>query len=78
VLAYLRPGDTRENDIIVLLNYGPRAVRAALPASATGSATSFLDLLSGNAIAIASEVPAVDLPAWGARVLRRGTSGGTK
>ncbi len=78
VLAYLRAGEAREDDIIVLLNYGRRAIRTALPVSATGSAASFLDLLSGDAIEIASEVPAVDLPAWGARVLRRGTSGGKK
>jgi cyclomaltodextrinase / maltogenic alpha-amylase / neopullulanase len=36
VLAYLRPGDAREDDIIVLLNYGPKDVRAALPVGAAG------------------------------------------
>ena len=71
VLAYLRPGDAREDDIVTLLNYGPAAVRAALPASVARGTASFLDLLSGDAIAIASEAPAIDLPAWGARVLRR-------
>jgi glycosidase len=71
VLAYLRPGDAREDDIVVLLNYGPAAVRAALPGSVVRGTASFLDLLSGDAIAIASEAPAIDLPAWGARILRR-------
>jgi cyclomaltodextrinase / maltogenic alpha-amylase / neopullulanase len=72
VLAYLRPGDSREDDIIVLLNYGPKDVRSALPVAATGGTVSFLDLLSGDIVAIGPEVPAIDLPAWGARVLRRG------
>jgi hypothetical protein len=78
VLAYLRPGDAPEDDILVLLNYGGRAVRAALPVSATGGTASFLDLLSGDAVTVAPEVPAVDLRAWGARVLRHGPGGGTK
>jgi hypothetical protein len=78
VLAYLRPGDAREDDIVALLNYGPEAVRAAVPGSVTRGTASFLDLLSSDAIAIASEVPAIDLPAWGARVLRRGTGSTAK
>jgi Maltogenic Amylase, C-terminal domain len=72
VLAYVRPGEQREEDIIVLLNYQPKPVRAALPAGAMRGTASFLDLLSGHAIRIAAEVPAFDLPGWGARVLRRG------
>ena len=78
MLAYLRPGDARGDDIVTLLNYGPEAVRAALPDSVVRGTASFLDLLSGDAIAIASEAAAVDLPAWGARVLRRGTGGTAK
>jgi cyclomaltodextrinase len=72
VLAYLRPGEQREQDIIVLLNYHPKPVRAALPAEAMRGTASLLDLLSGAAIPLASDVPAVDLPAWGARLLRLG------
>jgi hypothetical protein len=34
VLAYVRPGDQAGDDIFVLLNYQPTAVRATLPASA--------------------------------------------
>jgi glycosidase len=74
VLAYLRPGERREDDIIVLLNYRPEAVRAALPAVAFRGTTSFLDLLSGAPVAIAVEAPAIDLPGWGARILRRGAA----
>jgi hypothetical protein len=74
VLAYLRPGDAREDDIVTLLNYGPAPVHAALPASVARGTASFLDLLSGDAIAIASEAPAIDLPAWSARILRRSRS----
>ena len=72
VLAYVRPGEQGEDDTIVLLNYHPGPVRAALPAWVLRGTTSLLDLLSGDAIPIASDVPAVDLPGWGARVLRRG------
>jgi cyclomaltodextrinase / maltogenic alpha-amylase / neopullulanase len=74
VLAYLRPGERPEDDIIVLLNYDPKPVRVALPSAALRGTTSLLDLLSGAGIPIASEAPAVDLPGWGARVLRRGTA----
>jgi cyclomaltodextrinase / maltogenic alpha-amylase / neopullulanase len=74
VLAYMRPGDQREDDIIVLLNYGPKPVRAALPLRALMGTASLMDLLSGAAIPIASEMPAIDLPGWSARVLRRGTA----
>jgi cyclomaltodextrinase / maltogenic alpha-amylase / neopullulanase len=74
VLAYVRPGEQREHDIIVLLNYHPKPVRAALPPEALRGTASLLDLLSGAAIPLASEVPAIDLRGWGARVLRRGTA----
>jgi glycosidase len=73
VLAYVRPGEQREDDIIVLLNYHPEPVRVALSAEAFRGTTSLLDLLSGAAISVAFEVPAIDLPGWGARILRRGT-----
>jgi cyclomaltodextrinase len=72
VLAYLRPGDQAGDDIFVLLNYQPTAVRATLPASALRGTTSLVDLMSGDTIPITSEAPAVDLLPWGARVLRRG------
>jgi cyclomaltodextrinase len=73
VLAYVRPGEQRADDIIVLLNYHPKPVRAAFPASALRGTAPLLDLVSGDAIPIASQIPAVDLPGWGARVLGRGT-----
>jgi glycosidase len=74
VLAYLRPGERREDDIIVLLNYRPEPVRTALPHEALRGTTSLLDLLSGAPIATAVDGPAIDLPAWGARILRRGAA----
>ena len=73
VLAYMRPGEQREDDIIVLLNYDAKPVRVALPVGAWKGRASATDLLSGNAISIASEAPAIELPGWGARVLRRGS-----
>jgi cyclomaltodextrinase / maltogenic alpha-amylase / neopullulanase len=73
VLAYVRRGE-REEDIIVLLNYHRKPVRVALPAAALGGTVSLRDLLSGDAIAIAAEAPAVDLPGWGARVLGHGST----
>jgi cyclomaltodextrinase len=72
VLAYLRPGERREDDIIVLLNYHPGPVRAAIAAGVLRGATSLVDLLSGASIAIAVEAPAIDLPGWGARILGHG------
>jgi hypothetical protein len=72
VLAYVRPGAQAGDDIFVLLNYQPTAVRATLPASALRGTTSLVDLMSGDTIPITSETPAVDLLPWGARVLRRG------
>jgi cyclomaltodextrinase / maltogenic alpha-amylase / neopullulanase len=72
VLAYVWAGEKREDDIVVLLNYQPTAVRATLPASALRGTTSLVDLMSGDTIPITSKTPAVDLPPWGARVLRRG------
>jgi cyclomaltodextrinase / maltogenic alpha-amylase / neopullulanase len=72
VLAYLRPGEQREHDIIVLLNYHPKPIHAALPVAALRGTASLLDLISGDTVPIAPEAPVVDLPAWGARVLRRG------
>ena len=74
VLAYLRPGERREDDIIVLLNYRPEPVRTALPTAALRGMTSLVDLLSGAPIATAVDGPAIDLPAWGARILRRGAA----
>jgi hypothetical protein len=73
VLAYMRPGEQREDDIIVLLNYDAKPVRVALPVGAWKGTASATDLLSGNAITIASGAPAIELPGWGARVLRRGS-----
>jgi glycosidase len=72
-LAYVRPGERREDDIIVLLNYHPQPVRVAVAVSALEGEKSLVDLLSGNVIPISSDVPAIDLPGWGARVLSRGT-----
>ena len=75
VLAYVRPGEQRADELIVLLNYHPQPVRAALPAQYLGG--------HGGARGPAvrrrrSRSPptlrAIDLPGWGARVLRRGTA----
>jgi glycosidase len=73
VLAYMRPGEQRGDDIIVLLNYGPKSVSVVLPLSTLKGTTSFTDLLSGDAIPLAADSPAIDLAGWGARVLRRGS-----
>jgi glycosidase len=71
VLAYLRPGERPEDDIIVLLNYHREPVRAVLPAGSSQRTGTFLDLLSGDLIPVAAEPPGIELPVWGARVLRR-------
>jgi glycosidase len=72
VLGYMRPGEQREDDIIVLLNYDPKSVRVVLPLSTLKGTASVTDLLSGDAIPLAADSPAIEVPGWGARVLRRG------
>jgi hypothetical protein len=76
VLAYLRPGPTRAQDILVLLNYGPEA--AGVPQAGgdhitamIGDDTTLVDLITGETIAIDPAQPSVTLPALSARVLRR-------
>ena len=73
VLAYMRPGERREDDIFVLLNYGPHPVRAALPVAPLEGTTLLVDLASDAVVPIAPDEPSVELPGWGARVLERGT-----
>jgi hypothetical protein len=68
----MRPGQQREDDIIVVLNYHSKPLRAELSVEILRDSASLVDLMSGDAIPIASEIPTIDLPAWGARVLRRG------
>ena len=68
-----RASSARTN-FIVLLNYHPQPVRAALPLSTLEGTAALVDLLSGEAIPIAPDLRAIDLPGWGARVLRRGTA----
>jgi cyclomaltodextrinase / maltogenic alpha-amylase / neopullulanase len=73
MLAYMRPGEQREDDIIVLLNYDPNLVRVALPVGAWEGTASLTDLLSGDVIRLAADSPAIAVQGWGARVLRRGS-----
>jgi glycosidase len=73
VLAYMRPGEQREDDIIVLLDYDPNSVRVVLPVGAWEGTASLTDLLSGDVIRLAADSPAIDVRGWGARVLRRGS-----
>jgi cyclomaltodextrinase / maltogenic alpha-amylase / neopullulanase len=73
VLAYMRPGEQPEDDIIVVLNYNAKPVRVALTASAVTGTASMTDLLSGEALPLAADSPAIDVRGWGARVLRRGS-----
>jgi glycosidase len=72
VLAYVRPGERPEHDIIVVLNYGKEPVRVMVRLLALQGVESLLDLMSGASIPLASDAPTIDLPGWGARVLLRG------
>ena len=73
VLAYLRPGDAREDDIVVLLNYGPAACSRSL-ARQRGPGHG---VIPGSAVRRCHRDRlrgARDRPSgWGARVLRRGS-----
>ncbi len=71
VLAYLRPGERRAGDILVLLNYGRDPVRARFPPRDPAlPGTGFIDLLTGESIAVDPRRPSVALPAYGVRVLK--------
>lgn len=76
VLAYLRPGPTAAQDVLVLLNYGTQAARVPLASdrhitAMIGDGATLADLMTGEAIAIDPAEPSVVLPALSARVLRR-------
>jgi cyclomaltodextrinase / maltogenic alpha-amylase / neopullulanase len=74
VLAYLRPGASPDESLLVLLNYGETPVRAALTRTdevpAMLGSGQVIDLLSGETLTVSPDAPILSLPAFGARVLR--------
>jgi glycosidase len=72
VLAYVRPGPTADDDIVVILNYGVEPARIKLPKAAVrmGSGTRLLDLLSGRDFVADGENFAIPLAGHGTLVLQ--------
>ncbi|WP_119459050.1 alpha-amylase family glycosyl hydrolase [Rhodospirillaceae bacterium SYSU D60014] len=74
VLAYLRPGPSPDESLLVLLNYGETPVRASLSRTdeitATLGSGQVIDLLSGETLTVSPDAPILPLPAFGARVLQ--------
>ncbi len=71
VLAYVRPAATRQDDLIVLLNFG--AAPAQIPRerlSAASASRHFVDLVSEQTVALDDADAAVALPEYGVMVLR--------
>lgn len=79
VLAYVRPGETPEQGVLVMINFGPSPANAALSSDAAvpifAGAGAVEDILNGDVIAVGGGAPAVPLPAYGVRVLRRAETG---
>lgn len=74
VLAYLRPGQSRADSLLVVLNYDATPVATTLTVDDTlhdfVGAGRFVDVLSGEALKLDSSAPTLTLPAFGVRVLQ--------
>ncbi|WP_207480231.1 alpha-amylase family glycosyl hydrolase [Arenibaculum pallidiluteum] len=68
VLAYWRLGPAPGQERLVLLNFGDRPVRARLAADGWRG-TGFRDLMNEGVVVVDPAAPAVDLPAFGIRIL---------
>jgi cyclomaltodextrinase len=75
VLAYVRPGKTPRQSVLVMLNFSGEPVAAQLaPTPATEPLLPHgrvRELLSGGELTLGRSSPAIQLPAYGAMVLRR-------
>jgi cyclomaltodextrinase / maltogenic alpha-amylase / neopullulanase len=73
ILAYLRPGASAEEDIVVLLNYGSSPVSFAIPDEAlrSGPAFGFTDLLEEREIRADGGRPMISLNGYGVSILKR-------
>jgi cyclomaltodextrinase len=72
ILAYVRPGVPPERELIIVLNFSDEPVNAAVHGSHGAAAEGrFIDLMSGEIIAVAADGPGIAMPASSARILRR-------
>lgn len=72
-LAYVRPGATKDGDVVVAMNYGAEPATVHLPADIAGRlAGHATDQIGCESVDVARD-GALELPAYGARVLRAGT-----
>jgi len=72
VLAYVRPGTTADDDIVVILNYGVEPAHIKVPKAAlrVGRGARLLDLLSGRDVVADSENFAIQLPGYDTLILQ--------
>jgi glycosidase len=76
VLAYLRPGSSAAQTILVMLNFGGESARVQLPhteeiAAMLGDDGRLIDLITGEPMVLDRTLPSVSLSPLSARVLRR-------
>jgi cyclomaltodextrinase len=71
-VAYMRPGDERDQDVIVVLNFSadPASVDIAESDLMRFIGGEAVDLISGETARAAGEGTSIDLPGFGARLLR--------
>jgi cyclomaltodextrinase / maltogenic alpha-amylase / neopullulanase len=73
VLAYIRPAADARNSVLVLLNYGAKPARVALPAPEAGPfrpGARLVGLLDGDGIRLDGRRPSIRLAGYGVRILR--------
>jgi glycosidase len=76
VLAYLRPGHTAEDSLLVLLNYSAEPLKVSLLQN-LGLGSRVHDVLNGETLTVSVNAPVISMPAYGARVLRTGQDAGS-
>jgi cyclomaltodextrinase / maltogenic alpha-amylase / neopullulanase len=72
VLAYVRPGTTADDDIVVILNYGVEPAHIKVPKAAlrAGGVARLLDLVSGRDVVADSENFAIRLAGFDTLILQ--------
>jgi cyclomaltodextrinase len=75
VLAYIRPGATSDQDLVVAINFSAGSLRAGASLPPPLARGTFTDLLTGERITLDPEQTEIPLPPFTARILRRTPAG---